>query len=361
MDDGKLRLQSVQVSDSGVTCRVLEGGILKPHKGVNFPHTRLSTQALTAKDVADIGFGMETGFDVVALSFVSQASDIEILRHEMRKFGQLRPVLAKLERAACLERLDELLDVSDAVMVARGDLGIEVDIKRLPVLQKTIIAKANDRGVPVITATQMLESMTQSLLPTRAEAADVANAVFDGTDCLMLSGETAVGAHPVEAVQMMNDLIVEAEAFPAEPWTQRREPKRLRGDAISKAICHSAVVAARDLGLGNIVAVTRSGQTALDIAAFRPDATIHAFADNLVLTGFLNLSKGIQPHRCEIPGDFEELMNLVDEQLVQQGIAQMGEAVVMVLGVPITDHRATNSLIIRRVGEKLGGAGRSAQ
>ena len=266
--------------------------------------------------------------------------------------GSPKPIISKLERAACLDNLDEILEASDAVMVARGDLGLEVDIERLPVLQKTIISKANRRGVPVITATQMLESMTTGLLPTRAEAADVANAVFDGTDALMLSGETAVGEHPVEALKMMRDIALEAEAFSdatqSEPW----KIKHLRGDEIAKAICHTAVVAAHDLGLGNIVAATKSGQTALDIAAFRPNATIQAFAPDRSLASFLALCRGVAPHFCPFANDFEHLINIIDTQLLEKGIAKRGEAVVLALGVPIQEHGATNSLIIRRVGEK---------
>jgi pyruvate kinase len=352
IDDGKIRLKCVRVDDRGVTCRVVEGGTLTPHKGVNLPETDLSTPAVTPKDIDDLRFGLQTGFDVIALSFVAQASDVELLRKEMRKMGKERPVVSKLERSACLDNLDEILEASDAVMVARGDLGVEVPIERLPILQKTIIRKANHRGIPVITATQMLESMTRGLLPTRAEAADVANAVFDGTDALMLSGETAVGQHPVQAVKMMNNIAVQAENFQETYSAEHWKIKELRGDEIAKAVCHSAVVAAQDLGLGNIVAVTVSGQTALDIAALRPDAPIHAFVSDPFLQKFLILSRGVTPHLCDLAPDFEALMRQIDAVLIEKKIAGIGQSVALVMGLPITDHKATNSLIVRTVGSE---------
>jgi pyruvate kinase len=352
MDDGKLRLKVVSSGPDGVRCIILEGGELTPHKGVNFPGTTLSMPSLTPKDLEDLRFGMATGFDAVALSFVSTPADVISLRQEMDKLGAARPIISKLERSACLEHLPEILDVSDAAMVARGDLGVEVDIKRVPVLQKRIISEANHRGIPVITATQMLESMTKGLMPTRAEAADIANAVFDGTDALMLSGETSVGLHPVEAVKMMSDIAVEAEvAYESEDrkvWLNRS----LRGRDIGEAICHTAVVAAHDLGLRTIVAITQSGQTALDTAKFRPDAAIHAFAFDASLNNFLALSRGVAPHVSEYAEDVESLLNIIDAYLVEKDIAQKNEAVAIILGVPIAGHKSTNLLLIHKVGEK---------
>jgi pyruvate kinase len=352
IDDGKVRLKCVRVDDRGVACRVVEGGTLTPHKGVNLPETDLSTPAITPKDIEDLRFGLETGFDVIALSFVSRASDVEMLRSEMRKMGKERPIISKLERSACLDNLDEIIEASDAVMVARGDLGVEVPIERLPVLQKIIIGKANGRGVPVITATQMLQSMTDGLLPTRAEAADTANAVFDGTDALMLSGETAVGRYPVQVVEMMNKIVVQAESFQRESPADLWEVKELRGDEVAKAICHSAVIAAQDLDLGAIVAVTVTGQTALDIAALRPDTPIHAFVSDPFLQRFLALSRGVTPHLCDLAPDPEGLMRRIDTVLTEKGIAGEGRSVAFVMGLPITDHKATNSLIVRTVGSE---------
>jgi pyruvate kinase len=352
MDDGKLRFKVLSTGPDGVKCVVLEGGDLTPSKGVNFPGTRLSMPSLTPKDFEDLRFGIQTGFDAVALSFVSEASDVVSLREEMNKLGTVKPIISKLERAACLEHLPEILDVSDAAMVARGDLGVEVDIKRVPVLQKRIISEANSRGIPVITATQMLESMTKGLMPTRAEAADIANAVWGGTDALMLSAETSVGLHPVEAVKMMGDIAVEAEIASESEGQELWMKRSLGGDDIGEAICHTAVVAAQDLALKTIVAITQSGQTALDTAKFRPQAAIHAFAFDPGLNNFLALSRGVAPHVSEYTDDIEKLLNIIDTYLTEKEIAQKNEAVAIIMGVPIADHKSTNLLLIHRVGEK---------
>lgn len=238
MDDGKLRLEAVAVDSEGVRCRVIQGGVLKPHKGVNFPHTRLSIGSCTPKDIKDLRFGMELGFDVVALSFVAGPADIRSLRDKMREMGTVRPIIAKLERAACLDHLSAIINEADGVMVARGDLGVEVDIKRVPFLQKTIIKLANEARIPVITATQMLESMTTSLLPTRAEVADIANAVLDGTDALMLSAETSLGSYPVQAVQMMRNIAMEAESYYEShaPELWRHQPLRTGGVSAKQCV-----------------------------------------------------------------------------------------------------------------------------
>ncbi|MBM4327158.1 MAG: pyruvate kinase [Deltaproteobacteria bacterium] len=353
MDDGRLRLEATAVVEEGVKCHVVEGGPLSPHKGVNFPHSSLSSPSVTPKDREDLRFGLQVGFDAVALSFVSSRSDVAALRAEMRKHGAIKPIIAKLERAACLDNLDEIMGEADAVMVARGDLGIEVDIKRLPVLQKIIISKANSHGLPVITATQMLESMTKGMLPTRAEAADVANAVFDGADALMLSGETSVGLFPTAAVRMMHEIVTEAESFAAgvkDPDLWRR--RDYQGRDIPNAICHTAVVAAHDLKLENIVVVTMTGQTALDVSKFRPTSAIHAFSPDRTRSNFLALSRAVIPHHCDLPGDFEELMNFIDAQLIEKGIAQIDEVVAVSLGLPLQQHKGTNTLIIHRVGHK---------
>jgi pyruvate kinase len=352
MDDGRLRLKVINVSDEGVRCLVLEGGPLRSHKGVNFPGTKVSVPSVTLKDLEDLAFGLQLGFDCVALSFVSGPSDITDLRKRMESLGTVRPILAKLERAACLENLDAILEVSDAVMVARGDLGVEVDIKRVPVLQKQIIAKANMNGIPVITATQMLESMTQGLLPTRAEAADVANAVLDGTDALMLSGETSVGDYPVQTVTMMNNIIIEAEKFHAEYESLTWMRQKLQKHDAAEAICHTSVVAAHDLGLQNIVVITRTGQTALDVAKFRPKADIQAFAFDYNVRNFLAITRGGAPHVSQFHLNFEELMDIIDRYLIDEGICKMDEKVAVVLGVPIGQHKSTNTLTIHRTGAK---------
>jgi pyruvate kinase len=351
MDDGKLRIKALSVDESGVMCEVLEGGLLLPNKGVNFPQTNLSIPGLTPKDIADLEVGMQFGFDAVALSFVSRAEDVERLRREMRRIGAVKPIIAKLERAACVSELGEILRVSDAVMVARGDLGVEVDIKRVPALQKEIIKEANRRGIPVITATQMLESMTNSLLPTRAEAADVANAVFDGTDALMLSAETSIGKYPVEAVRMMRDIAVEAESYEDENCCDLWTRLDLTGHSITEALCHTAVVAAHDMILRTIIAVTGSGRTARQIARYRPGADVYAFTFDESTRNFMAISRGIQPHLAEYVDDFNKLMDAVDDYVIKNGIGAKGELIAIAMGWPIGIGETTNMMTIHRIGE----------
>lgn len=351
MDDGKLRLQALSVGSSGVLCEVLEGGPLLPNKGVNFPHTNLSLPGLTEKDIDDLEVGLKLGFDAVALSFVSRPQDVLRLRDQMRRIGIVKPIIAKLERAACVNKIQEILEVSDAVMVARGDLGVEVDIKRVPALQKEIIKEANRKGIPVITATQMLESMTNSLLPTRAEAADVANAVFDGTDALMLSGETSIGKYPVEAVKMMRDIAVEAEAYEYENVCDLWTRLDLTGHNITEALCHTAVVAAHDMILRTIVAVTGSGRTARQIARYRPGADVYAFTFDESVQNFLAISRGIQPHLAKHVDDFNKLMDSIDDYVINNGIGARGELVAIAMGWPIGVGEVTNMMTIHRIGE----------
>jgi pyruvate kinase len=353
MDDGKLRLKVINVSKDGVRCLVLEGGPLRSHKGVNFPGTNLSLPSVTQKDLEDLAFGLQLGFDCVALSFVSQASDVLRLREKMEELNCVRPIMAKLERAACVDNLASILEVSDAVMVARGDLGVEVDIKRVPVLQKKIITEANLLGIPVVTATQMLESMTQGLLPTRAEAADVANAVLDGTDALMLSAETSVGQYPVQSVKMMHNIITEAEKFDAEYDSLRWTRETLRKHDVTEAVCHTAVVAAHDLGLRNIVVITRSGKTALEVAKFRPQADIQSFSFDADVRNYLAITRCVSPHLCQYLASFEDLIDVIDKLLVEKGICKLDEKVAVVLGVPIGQQKSTNTLTIHRVGARL--------
>lgn len=351
MDDGKLRLKAISVDSPGVLTEVLQGGILLPNKGVNFPQTSLSLPGLTDKDIDDLELGMKLGFDAVALSFVSRGKDVERLRQQMQKIGVVRPIIAKLERAACIAELSGILQVSDAVMVARGDLGVEVDIKRVPALQKEIIKEANRKGIPVITATQMLESMTNSLLPTRAEAADVANAVFDGTDALMLSGETSVGEYPIEAVKMMRDIAIEAEAYEDEKRYDRWANLDLTGHSITEALCHTAVVAAHDMILRTIVAVTGSGRTARQIARYRPDADVYAFTFDESTRNFLAISRGIQPHLSACIVDFNALMDYVDDYVIKNKIGARGELIAIAMGWPIGIGETTNMMTIHKIGE----------
>ncbi|MBM3451398.1 MAG: pyruvate kinase, partial [Armatimonadetes bacterium] len=260
LDDGELELAVTSVDRSGVRARVIRGGQLGEHKGMNLPGVAISAPAMTEKDLEDLRFGLHLGVDFVALSFISKPEDLARARTAMNQIGINVPVIAKLERAEAMAQLDEIMAASDGVMVARGDLGVELPPERVPVLQKTIIRKANELGIPVITATQMLESMIENSRPTRAEASDVANAILDGTDAVMLSAETATGEFPIEAVEMMDRIATEVEA--TSPHMFNNLENRPRRMPIAEAVGAAACQLAEDLRAKAIVALTRGGQTA---------------------------------------------------------------------------------------------------
>ena len=261
LSDGLIELRVTQVRGSDVECEVVNGGMLAEHQGINLPGAALSIPALTAKDRADLEFGLKHGVDMVALSFVRSAADVRSVKEIIAARGQDVPVIAKLEKPQALKRLEEIFEAADGVMVARGDLGVEMPAEKVPVIQKYVIRRAADWRKPVIIATQMLESMIENPRPTRAEASDVANAVFDGTDAVMLSAETATGHYPRETVAMMARIVVEAESNMAE-FTQprRRQQRRL---SIAEAICESIAHAAEDLHMGAIAVFTETGNTAI--------------------------------------------------------------------------------------------------
>src|SRR3989454_1387939 len=267
--DGLIELRVEGVRGGEVVCEVMNGGELGEHKGINLPGVRLRVSAITPKDRADLAFALAHGANYVAVSFVRRAEDVLQAKAAIRRAGKDTPVIAKLEKPEAIENLDAILRVADGVMVARGDLGVEMNLERVPVVQKEIIARAREFRRPVITATQMLESMTQNPRPTRAEASDVANAIFDGTDAVMLSAETAAGRYPVESVAMMAKIVVEAESNMGD-FVQPRRRRRHRGLSISETICESIAHAAEDLHMGAIAVFTETGNTARMISKYRP-------------------------------------------------------------------------------------------
>src|SRR5512139_1978521 len=269
-DDGRLEARVVRKGVDGVQCRVVRGGVLKSHKGINLPGARLSLPSLSAKDRQDLQFGIEQGVDYVALSFVRTAKDIEATRAFLRRNGAAIPVIAKIEKPEALDNLAGIIGASDGIMVARGDLGVEMSPEQVPLLQKLIIRSCNEAEKPVITATQMLESMIESPQPTRAEASDVANAILDGTDCVMLSGETAVGRYPVQAVAVMARIAEQAETS-----LNPLPPDRHIG-GMDESVAHAACRAAAEQHARAIVTFTQSGGTALLVSKHRPDADIIA-------------------------------------------------------------------------------------
>ncbi len=347
LDDGNLELVVEICGEDTVQCRVIRGGPLSSHKGVNFPDTRLRLPSLTEKDIADLQFGLGMGVDYVALSFVRRAEDLLHVRRILRSLGALEVrLIAKLERAEAIENLDEIVEAADGVMVARGDLGVELDPERIPILQKVIIRKANQVGIPVITATQMLESMVHHPRPTRAETSDVANAILDGTDAVMLSAETATGNYPVEAVQMMDRIARAVEASPEYRYGRRADPQRItHAFAVGQAACHLA----EELDVKAIVVITRSGRTAEMISTNRPRQPLIAFTETLAVARRLSLWWGVQPVLTAFQRDTDTMIAHVERELVTRGLVNPGETIVLVGSAPIIARGRTNFIKLHRV------------
>ncbi|WP_029522060.1 pyruvate kinase [Persephonella sp. KM09-Lau-8] len=287
--DGTIRLEVIKKTKKGVLCKVLVGGMVSSRKGVNFPNIKLDIPALTEKDKKDLKFGIEIGIDIVALSFVKTAKDVQEAKKYVQKFGGDVPVFAKIEKHEAIEHIDEIIDEADGIMVARGDLGVEIDMEKVPVLQKMIIKKCNEKGKPVITATQMLTSMLTSPRPTRAEVSDIANAVLDGTDAVMLSDETAVGKYPVEAVKVMKRTIEETEKI--YPFYQDKPV-----EDTTTAIASAGSSLAKDVNASSIVAFTKSGRTAINVAKFRPACRILGITHDIKVLRRLNIVWGVEPY-----------------------------------------------------------------
>ena len=325
LDDGSIELIVDKVSRGEVNCEVVRGGTLKSRKGMNLPGVPIRTPAFTAKDRRDLRFGLERGIDCVALSFTRSAKDAEPVRRFMRDIGLSVPLLAKIEKPQALRNLDRVLRAFDGVMVARGDLGVEIGPEKVPAAQKRIIHRANALGKPVITATQMLESMTKNARPTQAEASDVANAVLDGTDAVMLSGETATGRYPEESIRVMDLIVREAESLvtAGAPHTSR---KRSRGHSIS----HAAVELAKEVSAAAIVTPTRTGRSARILSALRPGVPIFALSEQEAVARGLSLFRGVIPVSVDKLGSAEDVIVLIRGELVKRQLVAAGEDVVIV-------------------------------
>lgn len=334
LDDGALRLRVLSIAGGEVRCGVENGGVLKPHKGVNLPGVRLNVPSLTAKDLADLELGMKLGVDWVALSFVQSSEDVARLRRALRDRGSDLPIVAKIEKPEAVAEIEAVVREADAVMVARGDLGVEMPLEDIPLLQKKIIAEAGMQGKPVITATQMLQSMINSPSPTRAEVTDVANAVFDGTDAVMLSGETAVGSYPVEAISTMQRIASRAEtALPYAGWLEER--RRLISSGTVEAVCFAACELARQVEATAIVAPTESGFTARQMSRFRPLQPILAPTPELRVARRLTLFWGVCPRMVGVRGGVEEMFDSAEEVAEREGYLGPGDTVVITAGVKL--------------------------
>ncbi len=348
LDDGLLALEVTDVRDGEVITTVKVGGVLKNNKGINLPDVAISAPSLTDKDRGDLAFGVRVGVDYIALSFVRAAEDVRQARALVTANGQSIPIIAKIEKPQAIERLDEIINEADGIMVARGDLGVEMGPEKVPLIQKTIIDKTNTQGKCVITATQMLESMIQHARPTRAEASDVANAVLDGTDALMLSGETAVGEYPIEAVKTMDRIIREVERSPR--YRLNLETPSIDMPVSANAIAHAAVIAARQMAIRNVLVVTDSGGAARLMSEYRPEAAILALTTNDVTYRRLALYWGVQPFFIPPAATIDELVDHIEDLLHERGLARPGEYVVVTASVPVGAGETTNTLRIHRVG-----------
>ena len=347
IDDGLLELVAEKVAPPEIRCRVIVGGPLSSRKGVNFPGVTLSIPALTEKDREDVLFGLSQGVDLVALSFVQRPEDIFALKEVMNAAGRSVPIIAKIEMAAALEHLQGIIDVADGVMVARGDLGVETPMERLPLVQKQIIDMAREQGKPVITATQMLDSMIRNPRPTRAEVTDVANAILDGTDAVMLSAETASGAWPVQAVEVMSRIAFTTEG--ALPYTNiLTAPTKGRGilDVISLAACEMA----EEIGAKALVVFSTSGRSVRKIASYRPRAPILALTDDPQVARQLRLSWGVLPQEVDAQTNTDHFIHLAESKALATELFDEGDLVVLSAGFPMGVPGSTNTLQVRVLG-----------
>jgi pyruvate kinase len=350
LDDGLIELRVEEKRDGEIVCRVIHGGRLGERKGLNLPGVMLSLPALTEKDHADLAFGLRLGVDYIGLSFVRSAADCQAARELIEQAGAQTPIIAKIEKAEAVKNLDEILAAADGVMVARGDLGVETSVESVPLIQKAIIAAANRSEKVVITATQMLQSMIENPRPTRAEASDVANAILDGSDAVMLSGETAVGAFPIEAVAMMDRIIRCAEQ---SPLMRPRLAETVAGEhsgSSGRAIAEAAAFAAEELNARLIVVFTERGRMARHLAALRPTQRILALTQSPATERQLALVWGVEPRRFDFLPRSDELLAACDHLLLRQGWAAPGEIVVLIAG-GITGLGISNMMKLHRVGE----------
>ena len=351
LDDGLMEMRVEEVSPPHVLCRVVVGGLLKDRKGINLPGVKVSAPSLTQQDIDDLAFCLEHELDYVALSFVRSAEDVlQLKNHIIERRTEIR-VIAKIEKPEAVKAFDEILAVADGIMVARGDLGVEMAPEKVPLIQKSIIRRCNQLGKPVITATQMLESMIGSPRPTRAETSDVANAILDGSDAVMLSAETATGAYPREAVAMMVRVARDVEADPElgklvfEPVIWDRGYLHLP-EAIGQAACQIA----RNVGAAAILAFTQTGSTAALVSKFRPHIPIYGVTPNQAVRRRLALYAGVRSVRVDIRGDTEGQIRSVEAAVLSAGLVQKGDVVVITMGSPVSDPGTTNLVKIHRVG-----------
>jgi len=348
-DDGKLATRALQVNAPEITVEVEVGGRLTDHKGMNLPGTPLTIPCLTEKDLEDLKFGLSMGVDAVALSFVRSVQDITDLKQKIRNQVNDAPfVVAKIEREEAIEFMDGIIEATDGLLVARGDMAVEIGAERVPTVQKQLIHSCNELGVPVITATQMLESMISSPTPTRAEASDVANAVFDGTDAVMLSGETANGKYPFEAVRTMSRIVMEAERS-MDAYSRHRQVDPQPGSIVD-AVEHAAAVMAKQVGATAIACLTHSGMAAKTLAKYRPETPIIAIMDNEAMLRRLQFMWGVRGALIPKIVATDDLFSMVEKVLQDNHFAEREDLIVVTAGVPTLRRGTTNMVKVHRIG-----------
>jgi pyruvate kinase len=349
IDDGRIATRVESVEPGTVRCRVENSGTISARKGINLPNNALSAPAITQKDEADALFAAAQGADAIALSFVRRADDVRDLQRLLHDAGHDVPLIAKIEKPQALEHLDEILTASWGVMIARGDLGVELSPEYGPTVQKEIIRRAKAMGRPVITATQMLESMTSSPRPTRAEASDVANAVLDGTDAVMLSAETAIGRYPIEAVSMMARIIETTERGRESAGPGRRRERGVRGQA--EAVADACSMTAHNIEADALVAFTSSGRTAVLMSQLRPETPILAFTPNPRVLNRLTFVWGVRARMIAHSDSVGERVRHLDEALLRNDLARVGDKLVIAMGEPTSPPGSTNLMMLHRVGD----------
>ena len=352
LDDGKLTMRVLNVHGQSLQAEVVVGGALTSHKGINLPGVQIGISGYTEKDKIDLQFGVEHSVDAVAVSFVRSAEDVIEVREEMERFAKGFPapmLIAKLERPEAIEHLDAILDAVDGVMVARGDLGVEMPPERVPVLQKMIIEKASQKAKLVITATQMLETMIHNPLPTRAEASDIANAIFDGTDAVMLSAESAAGEYPVRSVEMMERIILEAESH-SGTWGRVMERRLSLGNSDAASMSRAARELANDDDVSAVAVFTSQGNTAWLVSKIRPPKRILAFTPTEMTYHKLSFLWGVYPQLVPFAHSLEEMIGYVDAALLKHGVRE-GEQVVVLCGFPVGSLTQPNMALLHTVGE----------
>ena len=349
VDDGLLKFEIVDIKDKSIVCKVIAGGVIKNHKGVNVPNTNILLPSVTDKDKEDLKFGCEMGVDFVAASFIRKASDIIEIRELLNaNGGENIQIIGKIESQEGVDNIDEILAVSDGIMVARGDMGVEIPIEKVPIIQKSIIKKCNTAGKIVITATQMLDSMIRNSLPTRAEACDICNAIFDGTDAIMLSGESASGLYPIEAAKTMSKIAMETEEHLDYKYLNKRVKDPAMHD-FAEAISYSACKTSNILNAKAVIAATNSGATAKLISKYRPKSPILAITPHEEVRRGLNLNFGVTPLICEYLATGEEILSAAKEVAKEFAFAKAGDEIIIAAGMPTSHSGGTNMLKIEKV------------